>query len=443
MLQQLPLGHCSMCWNSNQLQVTSSERTVLRELATQVAALAARPIEAEKRELWYRHNDLQGTRPLIFCDPENGWNEIIPPVDLRCEGELAQTWEMALRKEIYWGTKMLDDRVVEGMFYVPCVYTETDWGLRQTMIKGTADNPLRTDSGYEYRTDGGSFIWDSPLRDYQVDFSLLRRPAIAVDEQGTKRMVALANDVLGDVLPVRLKTIWWWSHGLTLNAVFLRGLNQFMLDMVDYPEDVHRMMAFLRDSYLARLDFLETNGLLSLNNDGSYVGSGGFGWTRELPQPDFAGKVRTKDMWGNSESQETVGISPAMFSEFIFPYQLPLMERFGLNCYGCCEPLDKRWYVIERTPRLRRVSVSPWASVREMAEKLGKRFIFSWKPRPADLATPHFDEDEIRHYLREMLRATSGCHVELIMKDNHTLQHEPQRVIRWVQIAREEVMRLC
>ena len=36
-------------------------------------------------------------------------------------------------------------------------------------------------------------------------------------------------------------------------------------------------MAFLSDSHMAMLDCLENNHLLTLNNDGMYVGQGGFG----------------------------------------------------------------------------------------------------------------------------------------------------------------------
>jgi hypothetical protein len=200
----------------------------------------------------------------------------------------------------------------------------------------------------------------------------------------------------------------------------------------------------LRDGHLAKLEFLERNGLLSLNNDGTYVGSGGFGWTRELPQPDFAGKVRTCDMWGFAESQETVGISPRMFAEFVFPYQVSILERFGLNCYGCCEPLDTRWHIVEQIPRLRRVSISPWSNIAVMAERLGDRYIFSMKPSPTDLALPSFDEEHVRAKLRQALQITRqhNCRVEVIMKDNHTIQNDPRRVIRWVQIAREEAERV-
>ncbi len=223
-----------------------------------------------------------------------------------------------------------------------------------------------------------------------------------------------------------------------MTLVYLRGLEQIMYDAYDSPEKLKELMSFLSAGTMARLDFLERNGLLSLNNDGTYVGSGGFGWSQELPQADFTGRVRTRDMWGFAESQETVTFSPAMFEEFIFPCQLPLLGRFGLNCYGCCEPLDKRWHIVEHIPRLRRISVSAWASIPDMAEKLGNRYIFSYKPNPADLAVPVMDGERVRKNLREMLNTTKNCRVEIIMKDNHTIGKNPENVTRWCRIAREE-----
>ena len=56
-------------------------------------------------------------------------------------------------------------------------------------------------------------------------------------------------------------------------------------------------------------------------------------------------------MWGFTESQETVGVSPAMYREFIFPYEKPIMDRFGLNCYGCCEPLHQPLAAVKQHPR--------------------------------------------------------------------------------------------
>ncbi|MDK2897738.1 MAG: hypothetical protein PWP04_1858, partial [Candidatus Atribacteria bacterium] len=80
-----------------EIQVTPWEREVLRELALKVRELAELPEQEEKRKLWYSINALERVRPVIFCDPENGWNEIITPQDIQCEGKLARSWEMALR----------------------------------------------------------------------------------------------------------------------------------------------------------------------------------------------------------------------------------------------------------------------------------------------------------------------------------------------------------
>jgi hypothetical protein len=215
-----------------------------------------------------------------------------------------------------------------------------------------------------------------------------------------------------------------------------------MVDMIDNPSMIHRLMGILRDGTLAMLEALEAAGLLGLNNDGAYIASGGIGWSDELPQPDYTGAVRLCDLWGFAESQETVGISPRMFEEFIFPYQLPILERFGLNCYGCCEPVDKRWRMVRQIPRLRRVSVSPWSDLTVMANNLEDRYILSLKPNPADLAMDVFDEDRVRQGLRRIFEVTKGCCLEILMKDNHTVRNQPERLIRWVQIACEESDRI-
>jgi hypothetical protein len=422
MIEQTVAGSLFKSIDTRTIEVNPRDRAVLRELAQRTAELAARPVEDEKRSLWYRHNALEPTRPLVFCDPENGWNEIIPEDRLRCKGTLAREWEMILRKEIFWGESMRDDRVIQPYFDIPCVSSESDWGMHEIKRSGG---------------DGGSYVWDAPLKTYD-DMDKLHFPEITVDKQATDALAALANEVFGSSLTVRVRGKWWWSMGMTWTLVGLRGIEQVMFDTYDHPEELKRLMGFLSAGTMAKLDFLEQNGLLSLNNDGTYVGSGGFGWTRELPAPGFEGKVRTKDMWGFAESQETVTFSPQMFEEFIFPHQLPLLERFGLNCYGCCEPLDKRWHVVERIPRLRRVSVSAWADIADMADKLGGRYIYSYKPNPADLAVPVMDGERIRANLRRMLERTRNCRVEVIMKDNHTIGKNPENVIRWCRIAREE-----
>jgi hypothetical protein len=190
---------------------------------------------------------------------------------------------------------------------------------------------------------------------------------------------------------------------------------------------------------MKKLDYLENNNLLSLNNNGTYVGSGGFGYTEDLPQDNYReDHVRCIDMWGFAESQETVNVSPDMYEEFIFPYEKPILSRFGLACYGCCEPIHSRWQVVRKHENLRRVSCSAWVDQEKMAEYLEDRYIFSMKPNPAILSEETVNEDLIREDIRKTFETTKGCRVELIMKDNHTIGNNPRNVVDWCRIAREE-----
>jgi hypothetical protein len=405
--------------------ISVKERTILQELAKRVAELAALPEQEQKKQRWLKHNALGETRPLIFADPENAWYELIPAAELASEGNLARLWEFRLRKEVYWAEKIRDDRVVEAAFPVHRVYGESGRGLEARIIGGD---------------DGGAYRWEAPFTDYR-DMERLQFRHIRVDAEKTRRLCDLAAEVLGDILPVRLEGAWWWSLGMTSDLILLRGFEQALYDMYDNPGGLHRLMAFLRDENLARLDFLEENGLLSLNNGGDFVGTGGYGWADELPAPGFDGKkVRARDLWGFCESQETVGVSPKLFDEFVFAYQLPILERFGLNIYGCCEPLDRRFDIIKRIPRLRKVTVSPWSDVEGMAEKLGGEYVYTRKVNPAEIAGPSIDEEGIRKGLRDTLKATSRhkCHVEILMRDVLTLSGNPENIVRWTQIAREE-----
>jgi len=405
------------------LAMHPEEKEILRILAEKVAALAAHPMMQAKRELWRRHNRLEATQPIIFCDPENGWNEIITERQLRCKTKIARRWEMNLRKEIFWGEEMGDDRPVEAIFNVPYTTSADNWGFE---IKFHKAEQL------------GSFVWESPIKDYAKDLPRIHPLTFEIDWNVSRSCFDLASEIFSGILTVRQKGTWWWSLGITYPAILLRGMQNMFTDFRDYPDEIRQLFSIILEGHMKKLDYLEANHLLSLNNDGTYVGSGGYGYTDQLPPPDFDGNVRLKDMWGFTESQESVGVSPRMYEEFIFPYEKPIMERFGLTCYGCCEPLHSRWNVVKNHHRLRRVSCSAWANLEKMAANLGSDFILSLKPNPAVLAVPSPDWGAIRSYLRQTVETCKGCRLEIIMKDNHTLANHPEHAVEWVRIAREE-----
>ena len=412
----------------NDFVISDTDTEVLRELAKKLNDFACRPQNESKATLWHDHNALRTKQPVIFCDPENGWNEIITQSQLKCIGELARKIEWLLLRELFWAYEMGDDKPIENWFSVPFLYDETSWGFDFTAVQDP----------------GGGWHVNPQLIDYEKQMSQLKYPQLNIDRDRSDQLLEAIQTAIGSILKVRRKHIWWWSlatkEGFCDVLFFLRGLTNLMLDMYDHPDHLHELMSFLRDVNLQRLDYLEKNHLLFSNTDGTYVCSGALGYSDELQAADPE-KITPMDMWGFSESQITVGISPEMFAEFILPYQIPLLERFGLNGYGCCENIDKRWDHIKAIPRLRRVSVSQWSDHDKMEELLGDKYIYSSKPSPSSLAVSNIDEDSIRKWLRREVQRSKNCVLEIVMKDNHTIGKNPQNVIKWCQIAREEIMR--
>lgn len=412
---------------NNEIVIEKKDREILKKLALKILNIAQKDIEKEKKDLWYAHNSLKDVRPLILTDVENGWNEIITERDLECSGSLARRWEVVLRKEIFWGNSIKDDKPVEPIFELGYTYKESSLGVSEEYHGGKS---------------GGSYTWSAPIKNLD-DLSKLHFSNIKIDYKTTLHAFSIANDIFKDILNVRIRNSWWWSWGLTYDAVKLIGLQNLLIYFYDNPELLHKVMEFIRDNGLNKLDFLEKSHLLSLNNNSSYVGSGGTGYSRELPKEDiFTSGIKTGDLWGFCESQETGQVSPQMFEEFVFQYQLPFLKRFGLNCYGCCEPLDKRWHIVKKAPNLRRVSVSAWADPIKMAEFLANKYVYSYKPNPAELAVPDINEDSIRSKIKNILNITKGCVLEIIMKDNHTLGKNPKNIINWTRIVREEINKL-
>jgi hypothetical protein len=404
---------------------SNRDREILRSLARRIREIAELPEMEERRRRLYALNDLKPERPVVLCFPEGGSGDLVKDSDLECEDRDLRGIEYGFRQAVFAWEHIGDDQVVEPSYNVPWHVSDTGFGV---------------EIPYTHGENRGSYVWDAPVKDIGRDFGKLRHREFIVDRAATERQVERVSSIFGDVLPARVRGGLWWTMGLTWDAITLVGLEGLMLFMMDDPEGVHRLMAFLRDDQMNRIKWAEREGLLTPNNRSDYVGSGGVGYTNELPQPDWkeGEPLRLKDLWGFGESQETVGVSPAMFGEFIFPYQLPLLERFGLNCYGCCEPVHLRLDHILTIPHIRRVSISPWADQEKSAERLGTSHVFSRKPNPS-LVSVDFEEDVIREDIRNTLRIAGELPLEIILKDTHTFEGDATRPGRWVRIALEEV----
>jgi hypothetical protein len=201
---------------------------------------------------------------------------------------------------------------------------------------------------------------------------------------------------------------------------------------------VKAAMDRLVTAHLHRLDQYEQVNALSLNNDNTRIGSGAYGYTTQLPQDGFdQARIRPIDIWGCATAQIFCDVSPQMHKEFALDYEIRWLERFGLNYYGCCEPLHRKIDILKAIPNLRKISISPWADLSEAVKNIGTDYVISYKPSPAILATDPWDPNLARAELKSALDIMRGCHVEIIMKDISTVRSKPQRLWQWAQIAAE------
>ena len=130
-----------------------------------------------------------------------------------------------------------------------------------------------------------------------------------------------------------------------------------------------------------------------------------------------------------------------MHEEFVLQYEREILEPFGLNGYGCCDDLSDKLEGVLKIRNLRRVAVCPWADIAKFTPVLGKKYIMTWKPKPMPLADKEFHPEIVREELEDGIRKARGGILELILRDTHTCQNEPERFGQWVEIARHAIDR--
>jgi len=386
----------------------------------------------EREALWYDHNELKGSRPMISVEEGHYWREIWP--ELKCTDPLAREMEFQLVNNIQRVHFIGDDRVTPDFY----ILKYTNFGP----ICGLGQQEQRSDSGRGSDGTAGYHIIPQ-IEVIEEDFHKLKPTELFNPLEGLNRRKAEMEEIIGDFLPVKLvNSSNAWGPSPLRQVIGFMGMENTYVSMMTEPEWFHKLMSFVTEDMIRMYRYQEENGLMYLNNGNDIIGSGNICFSRELPGKDFTGYVRSTDTWGHLNAEDASAISPDSFREFILPYQKKLTEQFGLVYYGCCEDVSRFWENgIDQLENVRKLSISPWCNEAFMGERLaGSRTIYSRKCRDFNFlgVEKDFDAEGFRANIRETVSHTRGCKVEYIFRDIISLHGNIDKIRQAVQIVREE-----
>lgn len=390
---------------------------IVRGLAKKVVEIASSDEYKAIRKRWCDVNSLRKPdRFPVYCRPVGCWGELLDEGTLQCKDSALRNIERVFRMNLI-KHEIGDDDPIESYWSVGVSFdqhTPHTWGVQ----------PKHISSGVA----GGAYKFDPPLKT-EADFDKLAFPEYTYNEERTQKSLAYMQEILGDAMEIRLTCGLPIHPGLGGIAAELRGLDQIMYDMADSPELVHRLMKHLQEGILRAYKVYEDSGMLTLNNSGAM-------YLSDPPRNDAKlSNIKINDLWGHTESQEFQEISPTMWEEFLLSYQIPIMEKFWLTSYGCCEDLTRKIKGVLKISNLRIFVSSAWTDLAKVAEAVGDKYTIMWRQKATDVVFN--DLDDIRRHLDEGMKIVKDCHVQIVLRELQTLDGKPNRLKEWATIAKE------
>lgn len=398
----------------------------IREFARKYVELAHSPAQEEKRRLWRGLNSFRFRRPLIYVRAIP-YYEFFDFSVIKSEDPLLRSIEAELATSVLFRQKLNDDFIFEPWVKVRARFTQPGkdrWGVpcalgEKTMAHGAAAfvPPVKTEEDLENV---------KPLK-------------CEVDEKATAETLAKVKDAIGDIIDVvpDRQGIFcgMWVRDISTDLAKIRGLEQIMWDVLDRPEWLHRLVGRMRDAILADIDASEKAGNFRRYNNENQA----MPYCEELAVPDASGEGRkTKELWNFMASQEFTGIGPELYDEFMLSCQKPIMERFGMSAYGCCEDMTAKIPLLKTIKNLRRIAITPFMDVRKSAEQIGGDYVVSYRPKPTDMVANGLDESLVRGIVKRdyQILKENNCVFDITLKDVETIAAKPDNMIRWVNLVR-------
>ena len=267
---------------AHEIHLSPRDTDVLRTLASELAEIAALPVHREKARLWQKLNDLQSLRPMVWIN-EICWHEmnVDDELTLRTEHPWAQDQERELRRTLYQWRHLPGDMIISDYLACPLAIHSTDFGIIEDV------DIVRTDDA----SDIVSRHFNVQIREFD-DLEKIKMPVVTHNEVATEFRYQAMCDVYDGIMPVKKvgqTHIWFtpWDY-----LIRWWGIEKAMMDLIERPDLVHAAVDRMVDAWMVELDQFESMNLLSLDANNTRVGSGGYGYTDQLPGDEFDARLR-------------------------------------------------------------------------------------------------------------------------------------------------------
>ena len=261
-----------------------------------------------------------------------------------------------------------------------------------------------------------------------------------MDEAATGELVERTSELVEGRLVTFLSypTLTYTPYDFAAN---IRGMDTLMYDMIDQPQNVHRLMKTITDAVVADDQWREEVGAINVapSPDGRYniIVPGRVNCV--YLEDDFSDrKPRLSDEWIYVSAQTSAGLGPEQYEEFVHRYNTQICQPRDHDTvyYHACECLDEKYQILATLPGLRRLHVSPWSSGRRAIEAVGDRIVLEVHCHPGKVLLS-FTPAQMREELEQRVAECEGGGLDLNLSDIHSLNDNPDTLRIWAELAQE------
>ena len=412
------------------------DKDILNPLVDQILNWAADRRMERRKKMWADHQALRRTEKVPVCVwyefiPDPQWELMLGRGLPKCRSPLAREIEWNLRKRLWAAENIPDDHIVWPTVTIsPTITREVDWGVRFSMSGSDekVDDPL----------EAKRYVPAFPDR---IEAQHVHFTDWLIDEQATAASLERARELTGDRLRISAA---YPDLGCSPfdHAVGMRGLEKLMYDVVDAPERVHRLMDIITSAFEQHHRNREQKGWVNVvpSADGRYTQVGFRVHCTHTPPGFQRSSPLLRHEWAYISAQTSAGLSPAMFAEFVHPYNVRLARYFSGQTvyYHGCEKLDHKLEVLATLPNLRRFHVSPWSSVEAARDKFRGTVVREVHAHPGRVFFG-YSSREMKQEVQRLVRTAEGVPLDINLSDIHSVNGDPRLLTLWARAAQEAV----